>query len=111
VLDARGQPRPRPLPPAPPPQGKPTLSEAIRLDANTCDLRGQRVDDAIDLVESFVDRAVLRGDRYAFVLHGHGTGALKQAIRSWARTAPAIRSSRPAAEDQGGDAFTVLELR
>jgi DNA mismatch repair protein MutS2 len=110
ALDGRGTPRliapPRPLPP----QERPALDHPIRLDQNTCDLRGMRVDEAIDAVVTFVDRLAARGDRFGFVLHGHGTGALKQAVRTWAKDAPYVRTSRPASESEGGDAFTVLEL-
>lgn len=111
ALDARGTPRPivpaRSLPPHP---DKPALDHPIRLDQNTCDLRGMRVDEAIDAVVAFVDRLSARGDRYGFVLHGHGTGALKDAVRAWAKDAPYVRTSRPASESEGGDAFTVLEV-
>jgi DNA mismatch repair protein MutS2 len=69
-----------------------------------------RVDEAIDAVVAFVDRLAARGDRFGFVLHGHGTGALKQAVRTWAKDAPYVRTSRPASESEGGDAFTVLEI-
>ena len=110
ALDARGTPRPI-VPPRPlPPPERPALDHPIRLDQNTCDLRGMRVDEAVDAVVAFVDRLAARGDRFGFVLHGHGTGALKQAIRAWAKQAPYVRTSRPASESEGGDAFTVLEL-
>ena len=89
------------------PQG---FEGAVRLDANTCDLRGMRVDEALDSVERFVDRMVSAGDRYGYLLHGHGTGALKQAVREWARSATFVLKSRPAREDEGGDAFTILEI-
>ena len=110
ALDARGTPRPIvPTRSLPPPE-KAALDHPIRLDQNTCDLRGMRVDEAIDAVVAFVDRLAARGDRFGFVLHGHGTGALKQAVRTWAKDAPYVRTSRPASESEGGDAFTVLEV-
>lgn len=83
---------------------------AVRLDHNTVDLRGQRVDAALELVEQHIDALAVRGESFGFVLHGHGTGALKTAVRRWLPQARGVRRWRPANADEGGDAFTVLEL-
>jgi DNA mismatch repair protein MutS2 len=45
------------------------------------------------------------------VLHGHGTGAMKDAIRKVLARSPYVADSAPAPEDQGGDALTVSRLR
>jgi DNA mismatch repair protein MutS2 len=45
-----------------------------------------------------------------FVLHGHGTGAVKEAIRDHFRRIPIVARIAPANADQGGDAHTVLVL-
>jgi DNA mismatch repair protein MutS2 len=45
-----------------------------------------------------------------YVLHGHGTGALKLAVRSHLSAATHVRRARPAEPDDGGDAFTVFWL-
>jgi DNA mismatch repair protein MutS2 len=79
---------------------------------NTCDLRGRRVDDALTELDQFVDD-LSRGapDDAGFVLHGHGTGALKQAVRDHLVANSRIAEARPAAQSEGGDAFTVFWLR
>ncbi|HND30740.1 MAG TPA: Smr/MutS family protein, partial [Myxococcota bacterium] len=82
----------------------------VRTRANTCDLRGQRVEEAMDLVDLFLDQMVRDQQAVAFLLHGHGTGALKEAIRQWLPKSPAVRSYRAAAADEGGDAYTLVEL-
>jgi DNA mismatch repair protein MutS2 len=82
-----------------------------RVDSNTCDLRGMRVDEAIDRVDAFIDRLLSAGEPAGFVLHGHGTGALKVAVREHLRTSPHVARSEPAEQADGGDAFTVLWLR
>jgi DNA mismatch repair protein MutS2 len=46
-----------------------------------------------------------------FVLHGHGTGALKISVREHLRASTYVEHSRPAESDEGGDAFTVFWLR
>ena len=84
---------------------------AVRMDFNTADLRGMRVDGALAEVERHIDRMTRRGERVAFILHGHGTGALKTAVREWLPTAPQVSAWRPANADEGGDAFTIIVLR
>jgi DNA mismatch repair protein MutS2 len=98
--------RPKRAPPPPPA----SLDRAVRLPSNTLDLRGQRVDEGLDAADRFLDRALRGGHDVVFLLHGHGTGAMKQALRQWLPTHPTVRSWAPAAEDQGGDAFTVAHL-
>ena len=104
--------RSTPTQPTPPARraGSDVEVRAVRLDYNTVDLRGQRADAAIELVELHIDAMVLRGESFAFVLHGHGTGALKTAVRRFLPGAARVRSWRPANADEGGDAFTVVEL-
>jgi DNA mismatch repair protein MutS2 len=85
---------------------------ALRTSTNTCDLRGRRVDDALTELDRFVDD-LSRGapDDAGFVLHGHGTGALKQAVRDHLAASGRIAEMRPAEQGEGGDAFTVFWLR
>jgi len=87
------------------------MSEAARHGANTLDLRGKRVDEALAEVDTFFDRMVMRGQSTVFLLHGHGTGALKEAIRGELRGNAYVSDWSPASEEQGGDAFTVCVLR
>ena len=82
----------------------------VRTSHNTLDLRGQRVDEALDAADAFVDRMLRVSEPVAFVLHGHGTGALKLALRSHLSAAPHVRRAEPAGPDDGGDAFTVVWL-
>lgn len=82
----------------------------VRVDANTCDLRGQRVDEALDALEQFFDARTRQGLKVVFVLHGHGTGALKGAVRAALPASRYVRRWRPADAQEGGDAFTVVEL-
>ena len=87
------------------------LERALRTDSNTCDVRGLRVDDATGMVDAFLDRVLGAGDLTGFVLHGHGTGALKAAVREHLKRTPWVRASRAADPEDGGDAFTVFWLR
>lgn len=82
----------------------------VRTQSNTCDLRGQRLEDALSLTESFLDQMVLQGYPVAFLLHGHGTGALKQGLRGWLPRCKLARKWQAADPDEGGDAYTLVEL-
>ncbi len=82
----------------------------IRSEDVTLDLRGRRVEESLLEVDHFLDELLRNQERGGFVLHGHGTGALKDSIRSHLRGHPCISSSRPAERDEGGDAFTVFWL-
>lgn len=91
------------------PDAMPT--ETGRTVDNTLNLKGMRVDDALSMMESFIDRMYTTDIRVGYVLHGHGTGALRDAVRKHLKTAvPLVRNSRPAAQDEGGDAVTVFYL-
>ncbi len=83
----------------------------VRVEGNTCDVRGLRVDDALSMVDAFLDRLLGEGNTAGFVLHGHGTGALKSAVREHLKRSPYLARSRPADPEDGGDAFTVLWMK
>ena len=101
----------------PPPPPRPSSRSAGSVDQaplptrdNTCDLRGLRVDDAIAMATSFLDRALSDGRSAVFLLHGHGTGALRDALRKeLARSAYVARLSGVEA-DRGGEGVTVVWL-
>jgi len=84
------------------------LAAAHRTHDNTLDLRGERAEAAETLVEAFIDRMLGGGEPLGFVLHGHGTGALKALVREQLGRSSYIEHSRPAEADEGGDAFTVF---
>jgi len=92
------------------PRPVPSARVYVRTAETTCDLRGMRTDDALVFASAFVDRVMQRGDDAAFLLHGHGTGALKEALRREFASAKHVRAVRPGEADEGGDAFTVVVL-
>jgi DNA mismatch repair protein MutS2 len=91
----------------PPPQRE---EVPIKTRDTTCDLRGLRVDDAVSMAQTFLDRALNEGRRAVFLLHGHGTGALREAVREeLARSSYVVRFA-PGDPDQGGEGVTVVWL-
>ena len=79
--------------------------------ANTLDLRGATLREAEDATSSFLGRLRMRGDLHGYVLHGHGTGALKQGLRAWLKGQREVRAAAPAPAEEGGDAFTLVEIK
>jgi DNA mismatch repair protein MutS2 len=112
VEPAKGQPRPS-APKSPPRtrEGSRLLPPAVRTASNTLDLRGTRVDEALARLDAFLDVMMGEGEPVGFVLHGHGTGAMKTAVREHLGASGYVAQSRAAESDEGGDAFTVFWLR
>ena len=77
---------------------------------NTCDLRGLTIEDALDTTEAFLDQALHQERDAVFIIHGHGTGALRKAIRQYVQSSPYIRFSRPGERGEGGNGVTVVQL-
>ena len=74
------------------------------------DLRGNRVDEALDKVETLLNEAALSGVPEVRIIHGQGTGALRSAVREYLRGHPLTASSGPDAES-ANDGVTVVELK
>jgi DNA mismatch repair protein MutS2 len=74
------------------------------------DLRGWRVEDALEEVETYLDNAALAGLSFVRLLHGKGTGALRQAIRQQLARNPLVKSFASAAPNDGGDGVTIVTL-
>jgi DNA mismatch repair protein MutS2 len=84
----------------------------LKSSDNTLDLRGMRVDDALSMLDSFLDRLYGAGESVAYVEHGLGSGALRDAVRTHlAKPSPYVQSVRPGAAEEGGERLTVVTLR
>ncbi|HEY0191283.1 MAG TPA: Smr/MutS family protein, partial [Kofleriaceae bacterium] len=77
----------------------------------TLDVRGNRADEAIAQVDQFVDESLLAGRDAIFVIHGHGTGALRTAIRQHLNSHKSVDKHRPGEQAEGGDGVTVAFLK
>ncbi len=74
------------------------------------DVRGHRVEEALRFLEESLDGHLRAGVEEVQVLHGHGTGALKSAVREHLARSPYVKKVRAAAPHEGGDQVTVAEL-
>jgi DNA mismatch repair protein MutS2 len=87
----------------------------LRLDrarsvASSLDLRGARVDEALEALNRYLDDAGLAGLDSVIVIHGMGTGAVRDAVRSTAADHPLVKSIRPGQRGEGGDGATIVEF-
>jgi DNA mismatch repair protein MutS2 len=85
--------------------------DALRLAEARLDVRGLRVEELLRAVERFLDARYADGEAECLILHGHGTGALKQALRDHLASSPYVGSFRAGDRHEGGDAVTVVSLR
>lgn len=75
------------------------------------DVRGMRAVDALEAVQSFIDDAIMVGIGSVSILHGKGTGALKEEIRRYLRTAPDVATAADEHADRGGAGITIVTFR
>lgn len=76
----------------------------------TLDLRGYRYEEAMREVEAYLDKACEAGLNNAIIIHGHGTGVLKKAIREYLSESPYVAKFRPGEDVEGGDGVSVVDL-
>ena len=74
------------------------------------DLRGYRADEALDVVKNLLDNAIVAGVNQVSILHGKGSGILRQMIRDYLKTEPAVVSFRDEHPDRGGSGITIAVL-
>jgi DNA mismatch repair protein MutS2 len=74
-------------------------------------LIGQTVDEALARAEKFLDDAVLADERRLRIVHGHGTGRLREALAAFLREHPLVASAARAPDNEGGGGATIVELK
>mmetsp|Transcript_12092 Transcript_12092/g.25605 ORF Transcript_12092/g.25605 Transcript_12092/m.25605 type:complete len:628 (+) Transcript_12092:2-1885(+) len=83
-----------------------------RLEANTVDVRGCNFEEAKQKAVKKFGTVMTQKRPVVYILHGHGTGALKNKIRAWVqRDRQWVKSWKKADQDDGGDAFTMVEVK
>jgi DNA mismatch repair protein MutS2 len=97
------------------PLARPERREGIEMEKPTevgrdLDLRGMTGEEALPLVDKFIDDAVLAGLHRIDIIHGKGTGALRKKISDFLTSHPRVRSFRLGEWNEGGTGATVVEL-
>lgn len=75
------------------------------------DLRGERYEDAIARTEKYLDDALLSNYHQVSIIHGKGTGALRQGVQSYLKRHARVKSFRFGEAGEGGHGVTVVELK
>lgn len=101
---------PAPIPEVRP---KPVITRGAGTQAQVgleIDVRGERADDACDRVDRYLNDAYLGSLPWVRVIHGKGTGALRQAIRDMLIASPMVQRFEPAGPRDGGEGATIVHL-
>jgi DNA mismatch repair protein MutS2 len=102
-----------PLAQRPPSTGKrpPMAEPAVEDTPIELNLIGMRVEAALETLDRFLDQSARARRTTVRVVHGHGTGRLRDALRLELRRHPLVASQRPGEPREGGNGATVVELR
>jgi DNA mismatch repair protein MutS2 len=79
--------------------------------ADEINLIGSTVEEATERVDKFLDQAALARKARVRIIHGHGTGALRKGLAEFLKSHPLVARQSFEAEERGGKAITVVELR
>jgi DNA mismatch repair protein MutS2 len=80
-----------------------------KMEFNTeLDIRGKKPDEALQLVRNFIDEAIMIGVGSVRILHGKGTGVLRQLVRQYLETVDVVEHFRDEHVDYGGAGITVV---
>jgi DNA mismatch repair protein MutS2 len=95
---------------------KRTRSASIGLEKveeirSEIDLRGMLVEEGTEVLDKYLDDAVLSGVGQVYVIHGKGTGAMRAGIQDFLRGHPHVRSFRLGEYGEGDSGVTVVELK
>ena len=74
------------------------------------DLRGQRAEDALDMLDRYLENAFLANMPFVRIIHGKGTGKLRQAVRDALQQSPHVRRWETGMDKEGGEGVTVAHL-
>lgn len=97
---------------APPPKrGTATATMTAEETSPELQLIGMRVEEALEVLDGWLDRALAAGGKEVRVVHGHGTGRLRSGVRAHLDRHPAVATHRPGAPNEGGNGATVVTLK
>ncbi len=89
---------------------QPAIPSVFSTSENTVDLRGLRLDEALERAERFFDTCVMKHVSPVVLIHGHGTGKLKAGLRDRLRFSRYVAALRPGDAGEGRDGVTVVAL-
>lgn len=75
------------------------------------EIMGMRAEEALAILENYIDEALLLGAKQVKIIHGKGNGILREATRNWLKTLPEVHRFRDEHPDRGGAGATVVDFR
>jgi DNA mismatch repair protein MutS2 len=91
--------------------GKITLPSTPASPGVELDIRGQRVDEGLEALDRYLERAYLAGLPFVRIIHGKGTGILRQSVRQALGCNPHVKNFESGGLAEGGEGVTVAHLR
>ena len=91
-------------------KGQEAVSQRTLNFSPSIDIRGEHLEDALNIVTHFIDDAIMIGIGTVKILHGKGTGVLREEIRKYLKTIPNVKNVRDEDIQFGGAGITVVEL-
>lgn len=89
---------------------RPTIRPAVRTVPLALDLRGRRADEVEPVLDSYLNDAVQSSINEARIIHGIGTGTVRNIVRDFLASHPLVKSFRSGGHDEGGDGATIVSL-
>jgi DNA mismatch repair protein MutS2 len=87
-----------------------TSSSTVNAPGMELDLRGQNAEDALSMLDNYLDRAYIAGMPYVRIIHGKGTGKLRQSVREMLKGHAHVKSYEEGLPNEGGDGVTVAKI-
>lgn len=119
-LQRQGVPEPAVQPEPKPVSGRTTLTRPTSGQSEVStfhpspgmelDLRGQRAEDALETMDRYLESAYLAGLPFVRIIHGKGTGRLRQVIRESLSQSPHVKNWEAGVEKEGGEGVTIAKL-
>ena len=94
-----------------PHNGKITLPPSHESPGMEVDLRGQRVDEGLDALDRYLEKAYLAGLPFVRIIHGKGTGRLRDSVRSALGSNPYVARFESGGNTEGGEGVTVAHIK
>lgn len=102
--------RPAQAAPEPPRATRPVIGGSAPAVSLQLDLRGARAEEALEVLDRYLNDAAVAGVARLRIVHGKGTGALRTAVREVLSRHPLVRGHEPAGAAEGGDGATIVRL-